>query len=207
MSASATPTLWLWQDASTNVLVVDGSGLDSASGANQVGFQGVVGDWNINFTAGVLSGTTSQPEMDLVSMNFSSKASALWVGFSADGFGPTLGSASVSIGGTTDGAIQYWSGLGTVNQSLPAAFSYPNPFLSFGSLPGANDQAFSGSDSWNLNDSGPYSLVQWVLITHSSAGNSSFNASLHVPDSGSTALLIGLSLIGISFAARRNKLL
>ena len=207
LSASATPTLWLWQDwgAGNTVIVADGSALDTMANANQVAYQGAVGDWYINFTAGILTGTASQPEMDLSSVNFSSKASTLWVGFSADGFGPSPGSATASIGGTTDGAIEYWSGLGTLNQSLPAAFDYPNPFLAFGSLPGTNNQSFSGSDSWMLNQEGTYSLVQWVKITHSGAGNSSFNATLSVPDSGSTALLIVLGLIGIGFTARRNK--
>jgi hypothetical protein len=94
----------------------------------------------------------------------------------------------MKIGGTT---------VGTVTN---LAYFDPNNLLFqdsiigiFPGLTGAFSQSFSGS----ISPEGPFSLTEYVVITHTGAGISSFNAELNVVPVPPSALLLGSGLLGL----------
>jgi hypothetical protein len=207
-AAYAVPTLRI-TDGNTIIDIADGSvvpgAVDAAGGTGQVAWLGAIGNWTFNIHAGTtypIIGTLANPQMDLT-FNATSNGSGgtLSVYFSADGFGPTQGSAFAAIGGTAagGGTVDY-NTYGGTNNTL---FSTSNLLTDQGPF-GAG--AFSGSTGGGLvNNNGPYSLTQLITITHSAGGITTGNAFLHVPDSGSTLLLLGAGLTALGLVSRKRK--
>jgi hypothetical protein len=122
----------------------------------------------------------------------------LTIWYSETGFGPaTAGSgAFATFGGTSapGATLTYESYFGTT------LFDEANSLTSL---------SFSGAAA-NLQDAASlpqpaddYSLTQKVTITHLGAGqSSSFNATLNVPDGGTTLSLLGLAMLGIAGVRR-----
>ncbi len=203
--AHAVPQLRMF-DGTTTITITD-SGLGDAQAApGQVVWVGSIGNWTLNVHTGTtfpVIGSLSNPMLDL-SFNATSTGAGgtLQILFSADGFGPSNGNSIGAIGGTvaTGGSVLYTTYGGTNNTN----FSTANLLTSQGPF-GAG--AFSGTVSGaSVNNVGPYSLTQVVSITHGSGTfQTTGDALLSVPESGTTALLLGSGLMGIGLLARLRR--
>jgi hypothetical protein len=202
-NAQAIPTIRLF-DGTTTITVADGSGGDSTAAIGAVTFNGAIGAWIVNVSTGVtkpLLGSATKPDMDLNSVNVSGGAGGtLTILFSDDGFGPTLGNSFAQIGGTINNAAGSTLAYTTFASASNALFALTTPLTSQSFVSGA----FSGSTFGSaVPITSPYSLTQKVVIRHAGAGASSFNASLTVPDGGTTASMLGFALMGIAGLRRK----
>jgi len=168
-----------------------GNPIDMDSTAGIVYYKGSVGsNWTFTVTTGFTKpdfGSATDPEMHLGVQASSKGAGTLTVWFSETSFGPsgTLLDASISSNG---GATTYktYQGVGLFD----TATSLTTSSLLAG--------AYSVTDITSLSSAvGPYSLTQKVTLTHTVKGVSSFDATLSVPDGGTTLSLLGLGLLGI----------
>jgi hypothetical protein len=136
--------------------------------------------------------------MDLNTVDSSSTAGGtLIIKWSDDGFGPTVGNAFASIGGTSGGTVKY----DTYADAGNAIFGTTTPLTtqsfgagSFSGDAGGPDLAAQGS---------PYSLTQVITITHTGKATTSLNAVLTVPDGGMTLMLLGSGLTALSLLRRK----
>lgn len=193
ISAYAVPTLEI--SDGTNTVTIADAGLGDLNGlAGAVTYIGAVGGWSLNVSTGVSD--TGMATMDLNSIDASAGAGTLTISFSDIDFTKT-GSAFATIGGTTAGTVSYatyWDPNNKLFQLTDALTSQM-----FDSSP------YSGSAASSELLGGTYSLTQVVTITHPGSGISSFDATLTVPDSGMTALLLGLGLLGMGVFARQRR--
>jgi hypothetical protein len=200
--AQAVPQLRLF-DGTTTFTISDNGGGDSQGAAGQIVWVGSIGNWTLNVHTGTtypVLGTLQNPTLDL-SFNATSTGpgGTLQISFSADGFGPTNGSAISSIGGTiaSGGSVIYNTYGGTNNTN----FSTANLLTSQGPFPTG---AFSGTQvGGTISNPGPYALTQVVSITHGAGTfQTTGDALLQVPESGTSILLLGAGLTGIGLLGR-----
>jgi hypothetical protein len=188
--ATATPTMTLDDGAGHTVTIVDGGLHDSNPLAGAVTWVGSLGSWKLNVTTGVskpVVGSPSAPELDLNSIDATTRAGGvLTITLSDSGF-MLDGTARAIIGGTTAGSVTYktWADATLLTSQT------------FGSGP------FSGITLGSVTANGPYSLSEQVIITQHGAGVSSFDANLTVPDSGSTMALLGFGLLAVESLRRK----
>jgi hypothetical protein len=201
--AYAVPTLRLTYGANT-VEIADASGSDSNPLAGAVTFIGPLGNFFLNVSTGIskpVLGSATLPSMDLSSVDVSGPSGGtLTILFSDDFFGPTFGGVTASIGGTTGGTVLY----STYADASNVLFGMSTLLTTQGAFTGP---AFSGTTFADLGLPS-FSLTQEVVISHGSAGATSFNAELKaapkaVPDGGSTAALLGAVLVGLESLRRR----
>ncbi len=194
--SSAVPSITLFDVASsTSVTVVDGGLGDANAAAGAVTFIGSLGVWTVNVSTGLtkpILGSSTSPSMDLNSIDNSSAAGTLIITFTDTGFNtPAGGSAYATIGGTLGGpagsSITY------------KTFQNTNLLTSIS----ANTTPFAGVASAPTTPSANYSLSQQITIVHTGAGNTSFDATLTVPDGGMTAALLGMGLLGVEGLRRK----
>lgn len=203
--ALAVPQLRVTDGVNTVTISDSGAG-DLQAAAGQVVFVGSVGNWTLNVHTGTtypVIGSLSNPMLDL-SFNATSSGAGgtLWIYFSADGFGPTAGSTTAAIGGTiaSGGSVTYntYGGTNNTNFSVANQLTAQGPFA-----PGAFSGATTGG---NISNAGPYALTQVVAITHGAGTfQSTGDALLTVPESGTSILLLGAALTGVGLIARLRR--
>jgi hypothetical protein len=205
--ARAVPTLMI-TDGTNSVTIADGSSLDSNSAAGAVSWNGSLDNWTLNFDTGLgypAIGSPTSPILDLSFGAYTSTGGALWVYFSEDGF-TAGGSTLANIGGTTQGQVAFGTFGGTSNTLFDHSASNLLTILPFtnGSYTGP---VFSGTESGGTVGGGaPYSLTEIIAINQVGAGLTTGDASLTVPDGGTTALLLGVGLLGLGVVASKRKL-
>ena len=202
--ANATPTLIVWAGGSP-LTITDGGVGDVNPATGQITWIGSIGDWTFNVDTGTtypIIGTLAFPQLDLnVNATSDGAGGTIWIYFSADGFGPSSGTSQLSVGGTTAGTVSAGGWGGTSNSLFDMTAS--NLLANLGPLGGP---AFSGDVlGGNVTNGGPYSLTEVIEITHSGAGMTTVDAALSVPDGGTTAMLVGFGLLGLSAISRRRK--
>jgi hypothetical protein len=197
-TANATPTFMITDGVNT-VLVPDNGVGDSNSAVGQVTWIGSLGNWTLNVdtaTTYPALGTLASPALDLGFNAISNGAGgSLWISFSANGFGPTMGMTETATGGTVMGAgTVAFSTFGANSNTL---FDSTNSLSSVGPFAGP---AFSNSITGSLlNNQGPYSLTETVQITSAGASSISGDASFSVPvpDGGMTVMLLSVGLLAL----------
>jgi len=193
-STFAVPTLTLESGSST---VTRTDGLDGALDG-KIQFFGTVGNFTFNKVTAItdpIFGAPASPDLNLISLDVSSGLGGqLTVTFTDDGFTGSPLNLMATIGGTT--------GVGDSVQLL----TYVNGTLltDSGILGGP---AFDNAEFASLINGSPYSLTLKAVITHSGgieAHATSFGARLQttVPDGGSTAVILGLGLLGLGTLRR-----
>lgn len=194
-SAYAIPTLTLNDGAGHSVSVTDGGTGDSNSASGAVTWSGALGAWTVNVSTGISDSPNGVLGMDLNTVDKSTGSGSLTITFSDNNFTlPAVGgSLLASIGGTQDnGNLNYQtfyngSAVTSTNQTFTT-------------------KSFSGNAIGSLgNYVTPYSLKQVLVIKHTAAGTTSLDAEASIPDGGTTALLLGLGLIGVYFVSNRRK--
>lgn len=191
------------------VIVTDGITTLTAEDLDSDGIVYVTGSinvFNVILTVGTTRpalGSASIPMLDLLSYQLSSSGpGTLSMGFSETGFmtsSPT--GVLTSIGGTTDGTVEL-SSFADVTNDL---FGQDTPLSVLGPYnPVSPLVAFSGYDFAGFTHLGTYSLTMIAKVTHESAGLTTFDADVRVPEP-STLLLLGSSLLGLGILGRRMK--
>jgi hypothetical protein len=139
--------------------------------------------------------------LDLSFGAYTSTGGTLWIEFSETGF-TGAGSASMSVGGTTDGALAV-AGLGGNSNAL---FDISDRLIRLPSTGMVSGQSFALTGSGAAVGSGPYSLTEYMVISQTGAGLTTGDVKLSVPDSGTTLMLLGagLSVLGFAGSIRRR---
>ena len=190
--AEATAALFL-TDGATSVVVADNGVGDLNPLAGVVTWSGALGVWAVNVTTGLTTPVTALPEvMHLNSVDVSTAAGSLLLAFTNTDFDLLTQSMTMALGPllAPGGSITY-----------QAYYDNMNAFFGTGGLIGTLNGA--GSISGLVSLLSPYSLSQFVLLTHTGAGTSSFDANITVPEPATTALF-GLALFGVGMVARRR---
>ncbi len=204
--ARAVPTLQI-SDGVNTITVADGSALDVNSATGAVTFVGSLGSWNLNFDTGFTYpayGTAANPLMDLSFGAVTQTGGTIWIKFSEVGF-TGQGTASFAVGGTTDGQVSIGAFGGNSNTLFDINNTANNKLVRLPPVGTLTGNPFSASGSGPAVGEGPYSLTEYMVIVQNGAGATTGDAKLRVPDGGTTALLLGFGLVGMSFLAAKFK--
>ena len=203
-SASADASAIRVSDGYTITTISDGGAGDLNALTDAVTFAGSVGTWSFNITTGSSSSDPTAPLLELSSFNVSSiGGGTLSIWFTDTFLGPSSTSVVADIDGLTTGSVKYQTYQSTTNEA----------FTSTQLTQGTYTGVFSDADAALLaSGSYPYSLTQQVTITHGVLGGlTTFSGSLQtvggaqvsVPDGGSTAMSLGIALLGLAALKRR----
>lgn len=174
-------------------------------------FDGSVGNWDLNVTTGVASG--SDPIIELNSVDYilgsGTGANALSISLSADNLSGPVSGFNAAIGGTLAGgtSLTYQAYVDSSN-SLNGMATEIGSMLSFGPF-GSGGGAFSGATSGGSVNSSLYSATEVVDLSGSGSGpglgsGSSFDASISAPEP-IAAILLGSILVLTTSALRRKR--
>ena len=205
-ASTANAALMLMLDDTTaagiEVTVTDQGDGDYNTTVGAVTYIGTVGAYSVNVSTGFskpILGSAGVPSMDLSSIDLSGSGGSLQILLTDTGF-TALGPAMMAIGGVSyAGNVTYaaWAD----ESNVEFAMGMGNQLGILGPFSGA----FSGATGTMgpAASSAPFSLTQRVSIVHNTAGATSFNATLVVPEPG-TLVLLGLALVGVAVFAKRR---
>lgn len=156
-------------------------------------YNGSVGGWSINVTTGIAGGTSTQPILDLNSVDMYSGTGPgkLIITWTQDGLGPLLGTGVNEVGGTLLPGISGNFQMFVNGQSVSSQ--------DFSSSP------FAGTASADLGGA-TGTLGLQATLTATSHGLISFDSQAcvsSVPDGGTTIALLGFALVGVEGLRRR----
>jgi hypothetical protein len=183
-SASAVPLTLILQNGASTTTVVDNGVGDLDPTLNSILFSGTVGNWTINHSSGVSSGSG----LDLTSFNATAAA----------------GGGNLTI--TLEMTMQVFTGFhNSVGGTLSGGSAMFKTLFNGGTITSQSfvPVAFSGSAN------GPGGGVGLVAIqaTLTPSGNAqtqdSFNDQLCVPDGGLTVSLLGFAMLSLGYLRRR----
>jgi hypothetical protein len=197
--AFGTPTLTI-SDGVNTISVSDNMAGDANAAVGQVTWIGGLDNWILNVDTGTsypAIGTLLFPSLDLSFNAISNGVGGnLWISFSDNGFGPSAGISNTVIGGTVSGPGSV--SFSTYGGNSNTLFDSTNWLSSVGPFTGP---AFSTSILGGpVSNAGPYSLTEVVQITSDGAAAMTGDASLSVPDAGTTVMLLGAGLLGLALA-------
>lgn len=138
-------------------------------------------------------GSPSVPYMDLNAVVTSGGAGELTISFTQDGFLPMDASFASDVGGTLNENSQAMFSASADGQSISSL----GPFMNAGAFAGSMVSSFSTVQS-------PYSITLVATISHRSAGTTSFDYQVQVPEPGTLALF-GLGLLGLGAGRMRRR--
>jgi hypothetical protein len=216
--AHATPTLLLTDGTGGHsVTITDGSVISGATDSNPavgaVTWIGDIGLWTLNVDTGFTKpavGSATNPVMDIhfsaqspsasTDANGNPVVSTLSIFFSENGF-TSSGSVTDQIGGTMGGSgiavwdyvIKNWNTAGSQMISVVG----PLTVSPFADSNGSGVVSLSGNDVLSVGV--VLQSTSQVIVTGDKF------VSVPVPDGGTTAMLLGLGLLGVGFVARRFK--
>lgn len=158
------------------------------------------GGFDITSISGNLTGSPTQPIMDLDSLDISGTGT-LYVEMSVTGLGPSAGGLAAHLGGNLAGSDTVnWSGYAASSDMAFDTGAGTQIFNLLGLSGPVN--AFAGGP---INQEGLYSLTEEYVINGTGNGQTantdSLDGSMAVPDGGSTAAMLGLALssLGLVF--------
>ena len=201
LTSSAALTAMTITDGTTTTTILDGGVGDVNPSAGAVTWVGGLGNWTFTVDTGTskpLIGGVFNPLMDLNFVANSTGAGTLTITFTDDGFGPLSSDAAsprLTIGGGLNpGASLTYSALVAGDLITMPTILAPSP--SAGAYAYANT-VYGNADGLSLSS---FSLVQTVVINHSTAGITSGNADILVPVPEPTTMIAGALLL-LPFAA------
>jgi hypothetical protein len=186
--AQASGLLYLDDGGGNTATIADQGVGDLNPVVGAITFIGALGPvWNLNVTTGL--SLNPIPIVDLNSIDTSIDAGTLTLIYT-DGPFQVGTSAIMEIGGTAAGKIGDLAAFDSV---------VIHTFIGLG--PGAFSDTFSGP----IAPINPTTLTEFVQITHTGAGVTSFNASLNTVPLPPTAMLLGSGLLGLVGLRWRRK--
>lgn len=182
--------------ATWDVDVTDNGAGDSNPLVGAITFIGSIGNWTANVTTGFSEPVLLPGHLDLNSVNASSASGGQLIIelTDTDYTGPAV-DYNFEVGGTTHGTASF-EAAGT-NSNGEFDFSNSTGALLFGSSP------FAGSSLLNSGGADPYSLSIRAVITHTSAGSTSFNAALNPVPAPAGLILAATALPFVGLLRRR----
>jgi len=178
--ARANAALELTSGASDIIVQDNTAGLDLNMASGQIIWAGTINGWTFTVTVGDTKpflGSATSPHMDLSVTANAPGNGPLVVKFTDTDFGPTSGSLSSSF---------FQNGTSTATTQV---------------LVDPNNGQFVGSPAGTANLTGPYSIT---LVDSFSVGTvSADHRVVTVPDGGTTAALLGFSVIGLAGLRRK----
>lgn len=208
--ASLGPLQIKLDDSSGTIVIEDGGAGDLNNVDGEVTIVESLGVWTSNISSGVTApslGTTSVPEMDLISYNATStSAGTMTVSITAKYIpnSPLIGGFTHTIGGTTSGTVSTSLYIGTSAFDTSTQITTMTPTLT-GMAP-----TFAFADQTQGFDDGmdeDYWLTLTADVEHFGAGATSFNIKVDaIPEPASIAVWTLMAGIGsLIWIRRRSK--